>query len=286
MHLFPGLRMNTAAATTDKVELPVLNKHDVELWVLRLDNIHPVISGNKWFKLKYHLQQAQQNKAEGLLTWGGAYSNHIIALACAARELGWKSTGIIRGEQAPVLSHTLQQALDYGMQLEFVSRDAYKNKTTAEYPSYYQVPEGGAGPLGIKGSREILDLTQKERFTHILCAIGTATMYQGLLSSALSGQQVIGVPVLKGGAKLSFNDIQSGYHFGGYARKSDALLAFMNHFYRQTHIPTDFVYTGKLLFATLDLVEKGHFPAGSRLLAVHSGGLQGNNSLPRGTLQF
>ncbi len=140
--------------------------------------------------------------------------------------------------------------------------------------------------MGIKGSLEILGLVEKERFSHILCAIGTATMYQGLLNSALPGQQVIGVPVLKGGNKLPFDHIQTGYHFGGYARKNTTLLEFMNRFYIQTRISTDFVYTGKLLFATLDLVEKGYFPRGSRLLAIHSGGLQGNRSLPKGILQF
>ncbi len=130
MDLFPGLLINTAAASTEKLELPALDKHDVALWILRLDKIHPVISGNKWFKLKYHLLQAQQDHAAGLLTVGGAFSNHIIALACAAHELGWKSAGIIRGERPPVLSHTLEEALAFGMQLEFVSRDEYKNNSS------------------------------------------------------------------------------------------------------------------------------------------------------------
>jgi len=294
MNLFPGASINTAAITTDKVELPVLNNRALELWVLRLDKIHPVISGNKWFKLKYHLLEAQQRAAKGLLTYGGAFSNHIIALACAARDLGWKSAGIIRGERPAVLSHTLKAAMDYGMQLEFISRDAYRNNSLPgagsgvedSYPGYYIVPEGGSGPNGIRGSREILELAEKDRFTHILCAIGTATMYQGLLSSVSAGQQLIGVPVIKGGEKLPFSDIQAGYHFGGYARKNAALTTFMNQFYEQTNIPTDFVYTGKLLFATLDMVEKGYFSPGSRLLVIHSGGLQGNRSLPEGTLRF
>jgi len=296
MHLFPGTSIDIAAATTDKLTLALVNKHHVELSVLRLDKIHPVISGNKWFKLLYHLQEAKNNHAAGLLTFGGAYSNHIIAVACAATELGWKSIGIIRGEAPARLSHTLEQAMGYGMQLVFISRGSYRTETAGctggeagKYPGYYVIPEGGSGPLGIKGSAEILELVDKPAWSHILCAIGTATMFTGLAGSVLPGQEVTGIPVLKGvegwqtppGARII-----TGYHFGGYARKTTALLDFMNFFYDNTGIPTDFVYTGKLLFATLDLIEKGYFAPGSRLLVVHSGGLQGNRSLPPGTLHF
>jgi 1-aminocyclopropane-1-carboxylate deaminase len=300
MHLFPGVNVDIAAATADKVQLPVLTEHGVALSVLRLDKIHPVISGNKWFKLVYHLQEAQQSKAEGLLTFGGAYSNHIIAVACAAAGLGLKSIGIIRGERPRQLSHTLQEAIGYGMLLDFASRASYKTKTSADftgapaegYAGYYVIPEGGSSPLGIKGSAEILNLVNKSSFSHILCATGTATMFRGIAHSALPGQQaVIGIPVLKGedgfqAIQLPYSHILTGYHFGGYARKTTALLDFMNYFYDATGIPTDFVYTGKLLFATLDLVKKGYFPRGSQLLVIHSGGLQGNRSLPAGTLHF
>jgi D-cysteine desulfhydrase len=299
MHLFPGLTINTAAVTARQLELPVLNKHRLQLHVLRLDNIHPVISGNKWFKLKYHLLQAQQRHAAGLLTYGGAYSNHIIAVACAARELGYKSTGIIRGEQPARLSHTLQDALGYGMQLEFIARNAYQAATAGivtpavldKYPGYYVIPEGGSGNLGVQGSGEIMALADRQAYTHIMCAIGTGAMYRGLCGSALPGQQVIGIPVLKGWvddapSKEAACHIINNYHFSGYARKDAALLAFMNQLYDDTGLPTDFVYTGKLLFACLDLATKGYFPAGSRILAIHSGGLQGNRSLPEGRLHF
>src|SRR5258708_3230213 len=130
MLLFPGTTVDITAATVDRVQLPVLDKHQVALSVLRLDKIHPVISGNKWFKLMYYLQAAQQSGAAGLLTFGGAYSNHILAVACAAAELGWKSIGVIRGEQPALLSGTLQEAMRYGMQPEFVSREAYAAKTS------------------------------------------------------------------------------------------------------------------------------------------------------------
>ncbi|HSC36538.1 MAG TPA: pyridoxal-phosphate dependent enzyme, partial [Chitinophagaceae bacterium] len=265
------------------------------------------ISGNKWFKLNYYLQQAQRDKATGLLSFGGAYSNHIIAVACAAAALGLPCAGIIRGEQPARLSHTLQEAMQYGMQLEFTSRDSYQTKTAADftarlsekYPGYYHIPEGGSGRPGVEGSMEILNLVNKHLFSHIGCAVGTATMWLGLAASALPEQEVIGIPVLKGNddwqalatsfippGRMPFSHIIPGYHFGGYARKNAALLAFMNQFYAHTSIPTDFVYTGKLLFAILDLVEKGYFAKGSRLLAIHSGGLQGNRSLPAGTLDF
>ena len=299
MHLFPEVSVDMSAATTDKVQLPVLAEHGVGLSILRLDKIHPVISGNKWFKLVYHLQEAQENKAEGLLTFGGAYSNHIIAVACAAAGLGLKSVGIIRGERPPLLSHTLQEAMDYGMRLDFISRASYKTASATDsrgataqaYPGYYAIPEGGNSPLGIEGSAEIPDLADKHVFSHILCAIGTATMFRGIAGSALPGQSVIGIPVLKGEGdfgvmRLPHSHILTGYHFGGYARKTAALVDFMNYFYGATGIPTDFVYTGKLMFALLDLVKKGYFAPGSQLLAIHSGGLQGNRSLPAGMLHF
>jgi len=292
MHLFPGVNIDMTAATADEVQLPELTEHGIALFVLRLDRIHPVISGNKWFKLFYHLEEALQSKAEGLLTFGGAYSNHIIAVACAAAGMGLKSRGIIRGERPGRLSHTLQEAMGYGMTFDFISRSAYKTKTSDHFSGYYVIPEGGSSPLGIQGSAEILNLVDKASFTHILCAIGTATMFRGIAGSALPGQQaVIGIPVLKGeesigSMQLPNSELRMGYHFGGYAKKTPVLLDFMNRFYDATGIPTDFVYTGKLLFATLDLVKKGYFPRGSQLLVIHSGGLQGNRSLPAGTLHF
>jgi len=296
MHLFPGVSIDISAATTEAVQLPVLHKHEISLSVLRLDRIHPVISGNKWFKLNYHLWEAKQREAAGLLTYGGAYSNHIIAVACAAAALGLRSIGIIRGEKPPVFSHTLQEAAGYGMELVFMDRAGYKTNSAGftgpaseKYPGYYVIPEGGSGALGVKGSADILDLADKRLYSHILCAIGTATMFTGIAGSALPGQQVTGIPVLKGEAGWPVppaGRIVPGYHFGGYARKTAALLDFINFFYDHTGIPTDFVYTGKLLFAALDMIEKGYFSPQSRLLVIHSGGLQGNRSLPAGALHF
>lgn len=303
MHLFPPAIVDLAAATTDRLLLPGMAARGIEAAILRLDQIHPVVSGNKWFKLKYHLQEALKDHYRSLVTFGGAYSNHIVATAYTARETGLSCTGIIRGEAPVVLSHTLRDAMAYGMQLQFVSRDNYttiSNSCHEQFPGHYYIPEGGAGSLGEKGCYEIMELVpDKESYTHILCAIGTATMFLGLVNSTGSHQQVIGIPVLKGMEQLMeqrkvrihpgrfahcrlFHD----YHFGGYAKKNNQLFTFMNHFYEQTGIPTDFVYTGKLLFAVNDLVNRDYFPPGSRLLVIHSGGLQGNLSLPLKTLRF
>jgi 1-aminocyclopropane-1-carboxylate deaminase len=289
------------------IELPEATKADISIDILRLDKLHPIISGNKGFKLKGYMQQAQQSSANPIITFGGAWSNHLIATAYAAREAGFNAVGIVRGERPPVLSASLSSALVYGMQLEFISRKDYTEKTSPHflhqlslrYPGAYIIPEGGAGPLGIRGSEDILRTTDTSTYTHILCAIGTATMFLGLVRASLPGQTIIGVPVLKGVDPLVavepsiFTAEQSerarilhGYHFGGYARHPQELLSFMNEFYRETGIPSDIVYTGKLFYALRDSIRNNHFPGSSRLLVIHSGGLQGNLSLRPGTLQF
>ncbi|MEO5590959.1 MAG: pyridoxal-phosphate dependent enzyme [Chitinophagaceae bacterium] len=296
--------VNLSAVSTDHIHLPVTINHNIALDILRLDKIHPVISGNKWFKLKYYLEEALQNRQNRVVTFGGAYSNHIIATACAASKAGLKSVGIIRGERPAVLSLTLSAATQLGMELKFVSRETYNQKKNPafikqlqrEYHNPCIIPEGGEGYTGIKGAAEIAKLAGTENYTHLVCAVGTGTLLSGLAVSAVKQQQVIGIAVLKG-----FNDWRSAYiakkeqqrisiitdyHFGGYAKKDSALLEFMNEWYNETNIPSDFVYTGKLFFAVCDLIKKGYFPKTSRLLVIHSGGLQGNKSLPLKTLVF
>ena len=275
--------------------------------VLRLDRLHPVISGNKGFKLKGYLQHAQQLSADPIITFGGAWSNHLIATAYAAREAGLNSIGIVRGERPPVLSATLSSALGYGMHLEFISRKDYAEKTSPHflhqlslrYPGAYIIPEGGAGPLGIRGCEEILFMIDSSNYTHILCAVGTGTMFLGLVRASLPDQTVVGVPVLKGvdpiaAAKPSILTPEQseracllhGYHFGGYGRHPQELLNFMNEFYLETDIPSDIVYTGKLFYALRQSIRTDHFPESARLLVIHSGGLQGNLSLKPGILEF
>ncbi|RAK38983.1 UNVERIFIED_ORG: 1-aminocyclopropane-1-carboxylate deaminase [Chitinophaga ginsengisegetis] len=270
--------------------------------MLRLDKIHPEVSGNKWFKLKYNIAAAKAHNNTGILTYGGAYSNHIAATALACKEAALPCTGIIRGEEHNgQLNHTLQTAENNGMKLVFVSREDYRNDKDGEtvYPGYHVVPEGGHNALGAKGCEEILSIFPTTNYTHILCAVGTGTTLAGLINSAAPHQQVIGIPVLKGAQYLEKEvtdllhpnnttrwQLLYEHHVGGYAKKSPALIDFINTIYKETGIPTDIIYTGKLVMAFRDLVQQGYFPANSNILLIHSGGLQGNLSLPPGVLSF
>jgi 1-aminocyclopropane-1-carboxylate deaminase len=300
MNLLPENIVNLRAISTDSVQLPLISNAGILLDVLRLDKIDPIISGNKWFKLQYYLAEALAQGKKRLLTFGGAYSNHIIATACAAQRAGLTSTGIIRGEKPARLSHTLLEAAQYGMQLVFISREQYQKKSIPafieqlrhEYGDACIIPEGGEGPQGIKGAATILDTVDGNAYTDILCAAGTGTLLSGLAVSAAAHQRVTGIPVLKGfddwtpATSRQNTHIINNYHFGGYAKKNGTLIDFMNEWYLQTGIPSDFVYTGKLFYGVMDLIEKGFFPEASSLLVIHSGGLQGNNSLPAKTLFF
>lgn len=304
MHLLPENIVDLSTAVTGRLHLKEGIGQKILLDVLRLDKIDPIISGNKWFKLKYYLQAALEGNKKQLLTFGGAWSNHIVATACTAKKAGLSSIGIIRGEAPEVWSLSLQTASACGMQLVFVSRELYNQKKdpafisgiSAQYGHPYIIPEGGEGAPGIRGAGEIIDLVKKEAYTHIICAVGTGTQLAGLAGSMTADQQIIGIPVLKGfdnwrspyilKETMRRVHIIPSYHMGGYAKKNEELLRFMNRFYSETGIPTDWVYTGKLFFAISDLLKKDYFPAGSKLLAIHSGGLQGNNSLEPGTLNF
>lgn len=284
--------------STDPITLGV--KKDVEVSVLRLDKIHPVISGNKWFKLQYYLKEAEIQGRKKIITFGGAWSNHIVATAAACKMGGFSCTGIIRGEEPATLSQTLLQAKSYGMELYFTSREEYREKKIPfvfRNHDHYFIPEGGFGKTGAAGAATILDYTIKD-FTHYCCAVGTGTMMAGLINAVSDRQQVIGISVMKNNYQLDENvrslveddtkqwQIIHDYHFGGYAKNQPGLVTFMNEFYGHTGIPSDFVYTGKLFYAADSLVNNGFFPKGSSLLLVHSGGLQGNRSLEKGTLIF
>ncbi|MBC7948101.1 MAG: pyridoxal-phosphate dependent enzyme [Chitinophagaceae bacterium] len=290
--------------STDPITLDPLShflRNGVLVSVLRLDKIHPVISGNKWFKLKHYLAEAISKNKERLVTFGGAYSNHIIATAAIASMHGLKSTGVIRGDRPECLSLTLESAMSYGMELHFISRVNYARK---KLPDTFGgkgdliIPEGGYGEKGALGASSMQELVTDE-FTHYCCAIGTGTMMAGLINSCKKGEKVVGLSVLKNEHSLqsAVSDllkpngvtqwqIIDEYHFGGYAKYTQELILFMNELYRQSGIPTDRVYTAKLFYGINDLIGRNYFPAGSRLLIIHSGGLQGNNSLKKGTLIF
>jgi 1-aminocyclopropane-1-carboxylate deaminase len=278
----------------------------ISVAVLRLDSINAVVSGNKLFKLHYFLQEAISSKHKTVLTFGGAYSNHLVATAFACQANGLKSIGIVRGEKPAALSFTLQQCIHYGMQLAFISREVYNEKETTSFQNEIKnkwgecciIPEGGYHPLGAKGAALIQELIKDDHYSHVCTATGTATTTAGLLLGGT--QRIISVPVLKGMADIetrinflcgsSFKqeqlEIFDQYHFGGYARKTPQLITFMNGLWQLHGLPTDFVYTAKLFFAIYDKIKKDHFPAGSRIICLHTGGLQGNNSLAPGTLLF
>jgi 1-aminocyclopropane-1-carboxylate deaminase len=292
----------------DAWDHPVFRKNDLQAEVLRLDKIHPDISGNKWFKLKYFLERAEQTNKHKLISFGGAYSNHLLALAAAARTNGLYSIGYVRGEEPANLSHTLLIAKDYGMELRFLSRQDYnqKKKSAAlnslegNEPGALWIPEGGAGTDGIRGAEEILSDIPLNRFSHICCAVGTGTTLAGLINSTETHQKKIGVSVLKGTREFEplnnswitnqtdLENVQMIHtdHFGGYAKYNQILIDFMNTTYTGSGIPTDFVYTGKLFYSISRMAAEKAFPAGSRILILHTGGLQGNLSLTPGLLQF
>lgn len=267
----------------------------IELFIKREDLLHPIISGNKFRKLKYNLAEAQQQGHKKLLTFGGAFSNHIAAVAGAGKTYGLETIGIIRGEEIATKiqdNPTLQFAQENGMHLHFVDRTTYQNKTDAtfiaelqkKYGTFYLIPEGGTNQLAVKGCEEILTESDKHTFTHVCCAMGTGGTVSGIINSATEKQQIIGFSSLKGDflSDVIRNFVTQenwhtncDYHFGGYGKVSDELISFLNRFYQETRIPLDPVYTGKMMFGIFDLIEKDYFPPGAKILAIHTGGLQG-----------
>jgi len=277
-----------------------LEKDNISVSVLRLDKIHAVISGNKWFKLQHYLTEAREKHKQKVITFGGAWSNHIVATAAACKMNKILSAGIIRGEEPAQLSETLAQAKAYGMQLYFVSREEYSEKKIPKdliNEDCYVINEGGYGKKGADGASDILHYSKKD-FTHCCAAVGTGTMLAGLINAATAPQQVIGISVLKNNPALEQNvafllneeqklwQIIHDYHFGGYAKHTPGLTRFMNQLYYEAKIPCDFVYTAKLFYAIAELIIDDFFPPGSRILLIHSGGLQGNGSLGKGTLIY
>lgn len=268
--------------------------YNVTLTVKREDVLHPHISGNKFRKLKYNILHAKANGSSALLTFGGAFSNHIAATAAAGKEYGFATIGIIRGEELIDKidqNPTLTFARDCGMRLKFISREAYRDKTEshfieelkAEFRDIYLLPEGGTNTLAVKGCEEILDENDAQ-FTHICCAVGTGGTIAGIINSAQEHQKVIGFPALKG-AGLSDDickfapqgswELVTDYHFGGYGKVNEQLVTFINNFFDETGILLDPVYTGKMFFGVIDLINKGWFPENSKVLLIHTGGLQG-----------
>ena len=276
---------------------PRLDTRKLQLFIKRDDLIHPIISGNKWRKLKYNLQQAQAEQQTCLLTFGGAWSNHIHATAAAGHYFGFDTIGIIRGEITSPLTATLQDAQDWGMQLHFVNRERYRHKTEKEFIAglelqfgkFYLLPEGGNNILGMQGCAEIWN-ELNEDYDVICVDCGTGTTIAGIICGHKNPTQILGFSVLKGEDYLR-NDVQAmllrsncqhhnwhintDYHFGGYAKTTPGLLDFIKTFNQQHAIQLEPVYSAKMFYGLFDLIEKGYFKMGSKILAIHGGGLQG-----------
>ncbi len=284
---------------TQQVFLSSIQDKKVQLFVKREDEIHPFVSGNKFRKLKYNIAAAKHQKKETLLTFGGAFSNHIVATAVAGKETGFKTIGVIRGdelgkdiEKTLAGNETLREAHRNGMQFKFVSRVAYREKISEsfinqleeEFGNFYLVPEGGTNDLAIKGCEEILT-KDDVKFDYICCAVGTGGTIAGLINSIENHQKVIGFPALKGNflsdeikKYTKRNDhwsLENEYYFGGYGKYNSALIEFVNQFKEETGIPLDPIYTGKMAFGIVDLINKNHFSENSKILLIHTGGLQG-----------
>ncbi|REE00409.1 1-aminocyclopropane-1-carboxylate deaminase/D-cysteine desulfhydrase [Marinoscillum furvescens] len=278
----------------DHISVPLFNQKGVEVWVKREDLIHPEIMGNKWRKLKYNLQHYHHHDYSGLVTFGGAYSNHIAATAAACHEQNIPCIGIIRGEELNSNSNpTLRFAHQKGMQLEFVNRSLFRQyrdgeSLPAQLANYYRVPEGGTNALALAGCKEMLTELD-ETFDYIACPIGTAGTFAGILSGVSPHTTLLGFSSLKGdfihqqvrdilatyGIENQSYRIFDNYHFGGYAKTSAALISFINRTKQETGLQLEPIYTGKMFFAVWDLIAKGYFKAGSKIMLVHTGGLQG-----------
>jgi len=264
----------------------------IQVFIKRDDLIHPIISGNKWRKLKYILKKAKANNKSHLVTFGGAYSNHLMATAAAAAQFGFKSTGIVRGE--PVENDSLFLCRLHGMELIFTDRESFRNKPAlfdrdfASNPDAIYIDEGGACEEGALGCSELIEeLT--ENYTHIFCACGTGTTAAGIINGLIKHQlntSFNAIPVLKNGGFIKSEiekyltsptdfELHTEYHFGGYGKSTPELISFIKNFVAYTGILIEPVYTGKMLYAIYDLAAKDYFAPGSQILAIHSGGVWG-----------
>jgi 1-aminocyclopropane-1-carboxylate deaminase len=280
--------------------------------LLRLDSLHPIVSGNKFYKLRFYIATAIENGVATVASFGGPYSNHIVALAFTAKEAGLKSIGYIRTNEDEPTTPSLAEAKHYGMELVYLGRTDFQSKkasileTSATKSDTYLIDEGGYGTIGAKGAATIFTENDTAHYDYIVCAVGTGTMLAGCINAASSNQKIIGIPVLKNEGSieneinallLDKNDLNNyknskpytllhQFHQGGYAKTNPVMIDFMNRLWDAEKIPTDIVYTSKLLFGVEQLIKENYFEKAASILVIHSGGLQGNRSLPVGTLKF
>jgi 1-aminocyclopropane-1-carboxylate deaminase len=289
--------------------------------LLRLDSLHPIVSGNKFYKLRFYIAAAIQNGCSTVVSFGGPYSNHIVALAFTAKEAKLKSIGYIRTNTDEPMTPSLAEAKAYGMELVYLGRTDFQSKKasilelSANKSDTYFIDEGGYGSIGAKGAATILSEQDTTHYDYIICAVGTGTMLAGCINAASPNQKIIGIPVLKNEGSIeneinallldknnpnydSSNDSSNDkinshsytllhqFHQGGYAKTNSMMIDFMNRLWDTEKIPTDIVYTSKLLFGVEQLIQENYFEKNASILVIHSGGLQGNRSLPVGTLKF
>lgn len=279
---------------TEIQQINIKNDKNIQLFIKREDLIHPFISGNKYRKLKYNLHEAQRQQKTTLLTYGGAFSNHIAATAYTGKLNGFNTIGVVRGEELKdkiETNPTLVFAKKNGMDFHFVSREVYRNKTNPKFQNklkmkfgdFYLIPEGGTNDLAVKGCEEILD-KETSCFDYICTCVGTGGTISGLINASEKHQKILGFPALKGGflqedickfATQNNWDLVTDYHFGGYAKINADLVSFINDFKSQYGMQLDPIYTAKMLFGLVDMIAKGQFKEGVKILAVHTGGLQG-----------
>jgi 1-aminocyclopropane-1-carboxylate deaminase len=286
-----------------KIEnVPFLSLSNRKVDTLRLDQIHPIVSGNKWYKLHYYIKEAKARNYTQIASFGGPYSNHLVALAFTARENGLKSIGYVRSNKGEPLTPSLQDAQNFGMQLVFLGRTHFQESKNTLIQSHttqqetYFVDEGGYGILGAMGASSILNGVPE--YDYIICAVGTGTMFAGIINAVAPNQIPIGIPILKNEGSIQ-NEIDAllikpnsnyvllhQFHQGGYAKTNPAQINFMNALWDIQKIPTDIVYTGKVFFAVQQLMQADYFKSNSSVLIIHSGGLQGNRSLAKDILHF
>ena len=292
MHIKPYIQSILSFSHSQKVDL------------LRLDSLHPIVSGNKFYKLRFYIAAAIQNGCSTVVSFGGPYSNHIVALAFTAKEAKLKSIGYIRTNADEPMTPSLKDAKAYGMELVYLGRTDFQSKKASILQSseamtdFYFIDEGGYGTIGAKGAATILTEQNTVHYDYIICAVGTGTMLAGCINAASPNQKIIGIPVLKneGSIESEINALIEDknrtytllhqFHQGGYAKTNPMMLDFMNRLWDTEKIPTDIVYTSKLLFGVEQLIQENYFEKDVSILVIHSGGLQGNRSLPAGSLKF
>jgi len=292
LHIKPPIQAIPSFGLFQKVDL------------LRLDLLHPIVSGNKFYKLRHYIEFALANGVSTVASFGGPYSNHIVALAYTAKEAGLKSIGYIRTNADEPMTPSLKEAKAYGMELVYSGRTDFQSKKEAILQSSesntdcYFIDEGGYGIVGAKGAATILTENNTTQYDYIICAVGTGTMLAGIINAAEPNQKIIGIPVLKneGSIESEINALLEDknrpytllhqFHQGGYAKTNPMMLDFMNRLWDAEKIPTDIVYTSKLLFGMAQLIKENYFEKNATILVIHSGGLQGNRSLPEGSLKF